>query len=68
MKNLEQLPESDAVQNHFSMLIAFTALERDVLISQKSHTPCVQQRLKHIDFMIDEYAIRVLERELVYEC
>jgi len=68
MENLEKLPEGDAVQNHLSMLVAFTAMERDLLIKQDSNSPRIKRRLKYIDFMIDEYAIKVLERQTPYEC
>jgi len=68
MENLDKLPESDAVQAHFSMVIAFTAIERDLLIKQKSRTPEIEKRLKDVDFMIDELSIRILERQSPYEC
>ena len=68
MESLKRLPESDAVQAHFSMVIAFTAMERDLLIKQRSKNPEVKRRLKDVDFMIDELAIRVLERQSPYEC
>jgi len=66
--HLAKLPESDAVQNHFSMLVAFTAMERDILVKQDSNNPRIKRRLKYVDFMLDEYAIRILEREPVYDC
>jgi hypothetical protein len=68
MEQSEKIPEGDALQNHFSMLVAFTAMERDLLIRQKSNNPSVKKRLKKVDFMLDEYAIKILERQSPYEC
>jgi len=68
MNTLDHFPENDFVQSHFSMLVAFTALERDMLITQNTGNPQVKKRLKHVDFMLDEYAIRILERQPVFEC
>jgi len=68
MMQLAKLPESDAVQNHCSMVIAFNVIERDKLIKQDVNNPEVKRRLKDVDFIIDELAIRVLERQSPYEC
>jgi hypothetical protein len=68
MELTKKLPEGDAVQAHFSMVVAFTAMERDYLVKQDKRNPEVKKRLKDVDFMIDEFAIRALERQSPYEC
>jgi len=70
MELLERIPVSDAVQAHFSMVIAFIVIEKDILtqLNALRPHPVTTQRLKDVDFMIDELAIRVLERETPYEC
>jgi hypothetical protein len=68
MEMRNQIQESDAVQAQFSMALAFTAMERDLLLKQRVQNAEVKKRLKDIEFMMDELAIYILERQSPYEC
>lgn len=63
-----EIPDRDHVQEHINITIAFCARERDSLVLKNSFSPEVQERLQALDFMIDELAIKALERGSIYTC
>lgn len=63
-----QLPDRDYVQEHINISIAFYAIERDSLVVNQRESKETKKRLKALNFMIDELAIRTLERGSEYSC